>query len=1158
MSLGELKFDAKTVTLAGTNLIEASAGTGKTYSIAILVLRILLEKTVVEDGQDRNISIKEILMVTFTKAAVAELEERVRQFIRKAYQVSQGQPCEDETILEIVQSAAEFQGSKKVQRKLQEAVEFLDESSVLTIHSFCQQILREFAFETRQSFTIELVTDISEIMMQALNQFWRTQIAVMPLDILAALGTKLNRGRLIQVIKDFFNGKPILNYDPDEVYLLNEAYFEQYRIESEGITKALEDLGQEISNFCLNEKELLIKGANSNSNAKKAFLHLVDEPELFKAAYLSKLKKNKAQYLKDNFGPLFEMAESLENLTNQLSDKASQQLLYIYGAAISFVEPAVNAYKEKHGQLCFDDLIEQLHVRLCVEQNTNLAAAIQKKFKVVFIDEFQDTDRKQYDIFNTAFGSHTVVFYIGDPKQSIYAWRKADIETYLKAASHVDNKYGMHINYRSSNDFIEAMNGFFMPHPQFDTFYYQNSPQGIYYHMVSAPAENKKGNLLYQGNRFAVINITQSANGQEVESALVAQIAILLGGAYEIEEVKKDENGQYVKTRRPVRPNDIGILIRKNDDAIPFKRELGRIGIPSVVIGLSKILGSEEAKEVLYVLEAIMTPSRNTINRALLGAFTGMRMQEVLDQDDVITIGRFSDYKAEWEKAGVYKALFSFIADYNVEKHLTDPETRGGERIISNLYQIIELLYKQQTSKNLSTTELIDWLRRGIEDPSEEGDEYEQRVESDDLCVTIMTIHKSKGLQFNIVLTDALDMNVSLINRNFIELKDEVGRDLILPIDMALEEDIAVYKKQQMQENRRMVYVTLTRAVYSCFIFSSKAVNKNENSAIHAFLGAFGTQPPAGIRFADPLTLSAGFRFKREMKGNKQRIAPTADQVNFNLVENDWRRLSYTYLAAPPLRHNRFDVHQVEKQYDQFVFEGLKRGNITGNLLHEIFEHIYFDQPTYWAEVIEKAVSRYAPHDSELYKEMLMQLLQHVSGATINTGQYSFSLSQMDSNKRLNEFEFDFPVQRFDSEALSEILEDKARLQYTKNKGWEGMMNGKIDMLFEYGTKYYVLDWKSTYLGSGMTDYGARNLESQMSLHNYHLQYLIYTVATVKYLKDRLGQFDYERDFGGVIYFFVRGVRLGSSSGIYFKKPDPGIINALLNLWEHSGTEMIE
>lgn len=1186
MAVEILNFDAKTVPLKGTNLIEASAGTGKTYSIAILVLRILLEIDIKEDGKNRNISIKEILMVTFTKAAVAELETRVRSFIRMAYGATQGENCEDETITAIIEAEiarralkhkddlvdqpedgesieedeqlalANNKAKKEVEARLFEALTFLDEASVQTIHSFCQQVLREFAFETRQSFSVDLVTDMSQVITTQLNQFWRSNIAVMPLDFLQLLAGRLNRADLSKVIGDYFSGKPIYNYDPNQSYPLDEAFFDGCRSSTQTLQQDIASLNQQMLDMCA-DRQTLEMWVSREKNAIKTFGPLIDQPTAFLETFWTKFEKP-PQYLERAFPELLEIANKLAPLSDALNEAQTQLMHHIYAAATSIIGPSVSAYKEKHGQLCFDDLIEQLYQRLCLEDNPALINAIRKKFKVVFIDEFQDTDRKQYEIFNTAFGKDTVVFYIGDPKQSIYAWRKADIDTYLKAGEHVDRKYGMHVNYRSTNDFIAAMNGFFMPTADFDTFYYKDNPQGIHYHLVTAPAGNKKGRLLCDKDTFPVITITEQPNMAEVENALVAQVAAILSGKYSIETIVKNAAGEEVYESRPVRPSDLGILVRRNRDMIPLKKALSRYGIPSVVIGNAKILETEEAKEVLYVLDAILEQSRNAINKALLTSITGMSIQDVLNQDDVITTRRFGAYKLAWEKNGVYKALFSFIADYKVENYLTDPRTRNGERIISNLYQLIELLYKQQSNKKLSPVELKDWLSRSIEDPIAEGDEYEQRVESDDQSVTIMTVHKSKGLQFNIVLTHAMDLMTQNGHENFFVFKNKAGVDEVIPADLLIGEDLEQYDTQRMQENRRMLYVILTRGVYACFIYSSTYSNKKQHCAFYAFLNAFKENLPEGIRFMEPLIVPEGFRYKRKEKDIQITSTPKKDTVSFVLLENNWRKLSYTYLAAAPSVHSPYESRNPGSTYDQFVFQVLRRGNITGNLLHDVFEHISFEQSGAWSKEIQKAVSRYAPHDSALYEPMLLELLEHTSFATIKTDNGQFSLSQTSMDKRLNEFEFDFPVHLFNRSDLSTLIGDKAVLQTNHSLGWEGMMNGKIDMLFEHSGKYYVLDWKSTYLGGELSDYAARNLEQEMSRHNYHLQYLIYTVATAKYLIERLEDFDYERDFGGVLYYFVRGVRAGSGSGIYFVKPPEKIIASLIALWSTKTSEITD
>ena len=1142
MSVEVLQFDAKTVPLRGVNLIEASAGTGKTYSIAILVLRLLLEVDidVIEAGKPtrRRLSIKELLMVTFTKAAVAELEERVRKFIRKAYQVLEEGAGDDGTINEIVQQAVELKGSQEVENRLKDAITFLDEAAVQTIHSFCQQMLREFAFETRQSFSVELVSDIDDIMNAVVNQFWRSQVAVMPVDILQFFGDNLSRVSIKEVVAKYLEGKPIYGYQVNQDYQLDEAFFQQCRDQQVLLTEQMEALYQQMLPLC--EDATALEAACIKERYAKALLvEHVHNPEAFMDVFITKQKSDKPPaYLKKLFPEIFDLVEQYLAVEKILDQNKIELSHHIFGAAIDFVTPSIQRYKAQKGLLSFDDLIDQMHARLCEEENPGLVKAIRNKYKVVFIDEFQDTDRKQYEIFNTAFGHDTIVFYIGDPKQSIYAFRKADIDTYLQAADEVDTKYGMHVNYRSATNFILAMNQFFKPVADFDTFNYGQAPRGIYYHEVKAPEDNNKGVLHENGAPIQPIRIISSAKKEGVEQALISQVGELLSGRYQI--------AKEGAAPRAVSPKDIGILVRANKDAKPIKEGLSRLGIPSVVIGDAKILQSTEARELLYVLEAIQGQNRNLINRALLTSFTGMDLPTVLTEQDMVTIGRFSNYKDQWEKAGVYKALFTFIADYGVEAYLTSPKAEAGERVLSNLYQLIELLYKQQTVKGLSQAELMDWLRRSIEDQKVKGDEYEQRIESDEACVTIITVHKSKGLQYNIVLTSAMDLTAMNGKEKFLELKNEAGVEEVRLKALMTEEQMERYINLKLQENRRMIYVNLTRAVYGSFIFSTL---KSKDSAFAAFVEAFDSHPQPGIAFVEPVELPKGFRYQRQGGGQSIETASPAKEVYFELLSPGWRRLSYTYLAASSTAVGKFEPRQIMNSYDEFVFLGLKKGAVTGNLLHEIFERTYFERPAYWPDTVSRVVQRYHPSDPTYYETHLLEMLTHISEASIATAWGSFSLKETVYEERLNEFEFDFPVASFSAEDLNELLKGQGAVQLAANSSWEGMMNGKIDMFFRRAGQYYVLDWKSTYLGEGLEDYQKDKLAEEMSRHNYHLQYLIYTVATVKYLRDRLSSFDYDRDFGGVLYYFVRGVRAGKDLGIYYVKPPKELIEMLFGLW---------
>ncbi len=219
------------------------------------------------------------------------------------------------------------------------------------------------------------------------------------------------------------------------------------------------------------------------------------------------------------------------------------------------------------------------------------------------------------------------------------------------------------------------------------------------------------------------------------------------------------------------------------------------------------------------------------------------------------------------------------------------------------------------------------------------------------------------------------------------------------------------------------------------------------------------------------------------------------------------------------------------------IFNQLSKGDKTGNLLHYIFENINYTNNEHWSKIIDAAILRFAPNQKKLYAKMLHSLIENTLSTKIDLADTSFKLLDIDYSKRIHEFEFDFPVTKFSSSDLEKLSDENIQVNVKTVSNLEGIMNGKIDLFFEHGGKYYILDWKSNYLGDTIEDYSPAALANAMNESNYHLQYLIYALAVKKYLTSRVPAFDYERDFGGVIYVFMRGVRKGSSSGIFLGKP---------------------
>ncbi|MFC5282043.1 UvrD-helicase domain-containing protein [Pedobacter alpinus] len=1114
-------FVATTVNLSGSNLIEASAGTGKTYSIAILVLRLLLEQ---------GLHIKEILMVTFTKAAVAELEERIRLFVRLAYKVAQGEEIKDATITNLVNKEI-IKNPEEVKRLLKEAVLFLDETSVLTIHSFCQQTLNEFAFETQQLFGVDLMQDSATILEDETNKFWRKYITGIPTDFLSLLiDFGFRKEGVKKTVNNHLAGKRYFAYQTGKNYNLSLSDFDLAKAE---ITLCQEKLTTEttaLKQYIIANNVNITAACEGNTTARKNILPIVNDVDLFLETIID---KRKSAYINNLFDDILTRYDALEEIKNELAEIIAVIVRKLNCHAIQEISEGVNYYKNRYNQITYDDLISNLHHALVNRNSAVLKTCLQQKYKAVFVDEFQDTDRLQYEIFEAAFSENTTLFYIGDPKQSIYAWRKADIFTYFKAKEAVNNLYGMNQNFRSSERLIEAMNVFFKPKEDFETFHFAQAENSIDYISVESPTSNNKGNIIYKQNLIPPIQIIECTKKDFIQDSLSAQIIELLNN----KDYQIYADGAY----RNILPKDIGILIRTKKQGVEIKNSLTKYGIPAITIDDGKVLQSEEAAYVLYILEAINEISTANINKALLSPFTGFQEENILALDSELTVELFRKYKATWEKDGVYAALKEWIKDFSVENHLLKNSLRDGERLITNLYQLIELLHKTQSRKSLNALELISWLKRGLEGMATEGDEFEQRIENDEEAIKIVTIHKSKGLEYKIVFAPNLDLLAESKHLDCSFRDPETGDYISAEKpELTAEQNLEV-TKQAEQENRRLIYVAITRAVSQCFVYRNTFY---KNSSLTYFTDVLKELKSPLINFNNQIEALNPAENYYKTNGIKE-VLTDLKAVDFKLSEENWRRMSYSMLRAEhPISIKPKSKEQLN-DYDNFIFNQLKKGAKTGNMLHFILENIHFHDKSKWFDVVNKAIDLFVPQQQDVYAPMLMELLHHVLNTTIKIDEDEFKLSEVNSFKCIHEFEFDFTVNNFIPGDLNKLSNEELHIDVKAFPILEGIMNGKIDLFFEHKGKFYVLDWKSNYLGDAVVNYEKPELQKAMSENNYHLQYLIYSLAVKKYLESRLTNFNYKYQFGGVIYLFLRGMRTNSDTGIFTYKPQ---ISTIANL----------
>lgn len=1153
-------FDAVTVELVKqAQGVEASAGTGKTYSIAILALRLLLEK---------DIPINKILMVTFTRAAVAELELRVRSFIRHALEIARDPDVADpdENIKEIVSARILATSEAAVVKKLENAVVLLDETAVLTIHSFCQRVLQEFSFETMQAFGTEMMSeeDYNLLMTDHLNDYWRSKIATLHPDILTALlrkqiffrgdskktlTFKMDRKVIFQMVKSGLSGKKPFNPEA----LLNDflqgthqnqilQVIAQTEIAKNVFIKATQDKKNEILVLLQRDKD-----------AVNAFKDLL-ENDLWGPFVDVVWMKQRTDYTEVVLQPVLEELNAYIKKRTDLEFSLRILCQQIASDATTSVEKLIGRAKDNRLSKTFDDLIIQ--VRKAVTEGTQkdeLKSRLCERFQAVFIDEFQDTDADQYKIFNELFGSDHYLYFIGDPKQSIYGWRKADLSTYFKAVKEVHTIHEMNTNYRSNSRLIDAMNKFFRPVADgevFDTFRYGDD---LKYKNVRSPEPNDKAILISTKGQVAPILVSSHGKIGQRFKALTALVSQLVWSG----EYKLEKNG----VASDIKFSDIGILVRANSKGRQIKKMLAAARIPAVTVADTGILETPEARELFYVLSGIYDLTVSSVNRAMLTTIAGYSVEQLAMANSEDLMARFRRYQETWKSKGVYVMLQQFMADHDIHRRFYQSRVNNAERSVANVLHLTDLIHRISVRKSYDMQEQVQWLQRGMEGETLEGDEYVQRIESDEDAVKIVTIHKSKGLEYPIVICPQLEPSVqSKFPTAEFQTKDG---DYVTVVKQTLEsysDEKDLFELQQERENLRLLYVAITRAKQQCFILTDKDYKK-EDGFLGRFLSKISLEDSQNnlVRFWTPSLAIAPMRVAPAQTETAEYSSPG----RFQLREKNWRRASFTRLTPdhtpvpmPPSQRTDMDA------YDHFVFRRLRKGAVTGNMLHAIFENINFAAAQSWAPVVSKMVKRFQvrnftdPAGGDSFEHALTGMVEQILETRILPDN-PFTLTGLDRSNRLTELEFDLKLCPFAVSELQELAPADApfKVSLTDEDGMgsrqelEGIMNGLMDLFFEHDGRYYILDWKSNYLGDRVEDYSAAQVALAMAENNYHLQYHLYTLAALRYLRSRITNFDFEHQFGGVVYLFVRGVRRDRSEGIFFTRPDLKVIEAMDELF---------
>ncbi|ABC27138.1 exodeoxyribonuclease V, beta subunit [Hahella chejuensis KCTC 2396] len=1172
-------LDPIAIPLQGVQLIEASAGTGKTYTITTLYLRLLLE---------RQLDVRQILVVTFTRAATEELRTRIRQRIREVMQTLQAPPETD--IAEWLQPWRDPERNGDALALLQQALLNMDEASIFTIHGFCQRALQDNAFESGLLFDLRLQEDLGPLLQQAAEDTWRklfypdrllAELAQAkwgePADMLNGLRSYLAQGDLELIRPDV---------DPQALSHLAGALKAQWRQQGDDLTAAVREAAE---NKILGRAEKTYREDKLNDAILSLTIWSRTEEQMTlppAAALFSQSVLDASVLKKAADKGLGAPQHAFFTALDQFLTQQTQLDAWLVGATLTAFKDVLQRLKTQAEILGFDDLIGSLKDALAAATGPQLRQALQRRYPVALIDEFQDTDPSQYRIFSSLYDAadgNATLFMIGDPKQAIYSFRGADIYAYLQAKQRTpqDNRYTMDTNWRSRKELVAAVNGLFeqCANPflfagdiEFIPVQAAGAADASVLTLDDVPVTPLQAWLL--GREDGGKTISKDQARPQLAQITASEIANWLN---------LGECGRARLGERPLSAGDIAVLVRDNKQARIMSEKLSAVGVSSVFLTRESVYQSEEATDLLRLLRALLEPNDERRLRAALvtlsWGWTAAEL-ETLARDEQRwenMLTSLHQLREEWQDAGFMPMFQKWLQNFSVAARLLGlPE---GERRLTNLLQLAELL--QQAGRDYPTPErLLAWYQGQLEQADGRGDEHQLRLESDEALVKIVTIHSSKGLEYPLVFLPFLGFGRS--GKDDYLMCHDPEREHRLVLDLSGGDRLREQaERERLAEDLRLLYVALTRAKQLC-VWAWGAVNEFQYAAMAWLLygGATGSLTDwltslknlDDTQLAEPLTRLAAqtdFYWSPAPEPVHQRHQPGEGAGQWRArsaqrtVEQNWRLSSYSQLAAGGGgRHSEEPLDEAEAtlevqprlQPDVSDIFQFPKGAWAGQCFHHILENMPFQAES--AEILHELTSHSLQQHGfgeEWVACVAEQLWQVVNTPLRQNGVTPFSLSQLDKANMQVEMEFLFPVTLIQQARLARFLADYSGSEAPVNLNVaanEGLMHGFIDLTFQHEGRFYIADYKGSWLGEKRESYAPDNLRNEILAHRYDLQYLIYTLALHRYLQRSLPAYDYETHFGGVYYLFLRGMHSQQQPelGVFFDRPSREAVAAFAEI----------
>ena len=1104
----------------GMTLLEASAGTGKTFTIAALTARYVAEA---------KKPIDRLLVITFTRMATGELRERVRERLVSAHDglsaiLDHEHPPEND---EIVRLLADVDDGEKAARRdrLAKAVADFDAATIETTHGFCLQVLYGLGTAGDVDRDVTLVEDVRDLMEEVVDDLYLRKFA--------------HRGAA-----------------PD--FSRREALEVAWKV--------------------------------LNHPAARLFPPRSDTPDL------SAVRRRFADAVRDE----------------------------------------LDHRKRARKILTYDDVLMRLRDTLQdADRGAQARFVLRNRYDVVLVDEFQDTDPVQWDIMREAFGGPDFpLVLIGDPKQAIYAFRGADVDAYLSASRVVEQRWTLDENWRSDEHLLRAYDALFanarLGHPDIAYRKIKAAPPNVTPRLLGAPVvaplrvriAHRTDGLIETGAQGLLV----TSDAREVIAAdLAAQTVELLVARPTIVERHRDGSDAG---ERPLGAGDIAVLVRSNKEAFIVRDALHEVGVPAVIGGAGSVFLADPAREWLRLFEALERPtSRDRASLAALTQFVGWSAAEVAGASEDTWEDLHWDlhrWAAVLRDKGVATLYETVLAERGVPARVLARE--DGDRFMTDLRHIAQLLHEAAVSEGVGATATANWLGRRINEAerSVESEDRTRRLESDAAAVQVITIHRSKGLEFPVVLCPyAWDGYIHPVDVPVYHDPDH-GNERTIDVgssDRELKQHRLWEEYEGQGEDLRLLYVALTRARHQAVLWWASAWF-TANSPLSRLLfdrDPAGTVAPKGRKKSRPdAEVEAAFaalgpevsveRVSRppgtRWEGEDVPVVGLEAARFARVLDGEWRRLSYSSITSglhdhpviasepeQPLIADE-DTVPVRGAGDGPANDALRNvalglgampgGTLVGTVLHRVLELVEFDAPDLEDEVRRALAEEVAWRNVDLGDtEDVVAGLCTAIRLPLGSDVAGARLSDVSRGRRLDEMGFELPLVGGDRPSgalevsdIADLLEghlpdgDPVRAYAerlrdgTVSRELRGYLNGSLDLVFRLDDGRYVLaDYKTNRLGppdEPLTawHYRPEAVQAEMLQAHYPLQALLYAVALHRYLRWRLPGYRAADHLGGILYLFLRGMSAAEPMavgdgpcGVWYWRPPPRLVEELSDLF---------